>query len=605
MLNKKLLAVAVAAAMTQGIAHANPNQLAVDLDGANGDYPDSTTVLYADELTWDSPVAVVENRDGQPSFLTANIGFTIAEGTNKYIRIDLGEGATFVTAPELVWDTVLDEQARDSAKPVEDQNSDIQGYTDTPNPQSSIAEGGEGQDYVVFEVNAFEDLPTNREDIPRWLSFYVQAEAYSLPTDSCTTARYRLFEDAVDAQNEDDTQTLKDSDVTAGERVVAMCFEEAVVEDFTIPNNAYASVDSEYTVFIHAGSEFADHDETNYYDEQQNGNDANNNGGFDGVGNWGGSAVSATTASLGEIDTNLLAAMNNPYTDLDGGTFGHEDVVGNDPVITFGGDFSFGTWTMREIPTDANGVDTVANSGDACSVGTDISPTASSATTLVFDQLSQTDLEDNDYVLCVDVEGMTSDVDDNLLVGEENPWENGNRIGQSAYTATLSWDEVLVSTIADEDSNWNEELGAKPNSIDDTMGEIIYDSITVDVPFMSTFTDYRQRFHLTNNGPTPATYMFEFTPEVRDGVVLATPTDGTTSGVIPAGSSIVVQASEIMGSFEGRTSGVLHIGGEDEDIGVSAVVVNPGKGTIDVQDLNANSIKARKSNFLPEANNVN
>ena len=78
------------------------------------------------------------------------------------------------------------------------------------------------------------------------------------------------------------------------------------------------------------------------------------------------------------------------------------------------------------------------------------------------------------------------------------------------------------------------------------------------------------------------------------------------TGVIPAGESIVVQTADIIASFTGRsrTAAQLHIGGEDEDIGVSAVVVNPEKGTIDVQDLNANSIKARKSNYLPDANNV-
>ena len=104
MLNKKLLAVAVTAAMTQGIAFANPNQVAFDLDGATGDFPDSTAVQYPTELTWDSERAIVENDNGTASHFTANIGFSIAEGTNKYIRIDLGNGATFQTAPRLVWD---------------------------------------------------------------------------------------------------------------------------------------------------------------------------------------------------------------------------------------------------------------------------------------------------------------------------------------------------------------------------------------------------------------------------------------------------------------------------------------------------------------------
>jgi len=596
MLNKKLLAVAVTAAMTQGIAFANPNQVAFDLDGAAGDYPNSTAVQYPTELTWGSDTAIVENDNGTASYFTANIGFSIAEGTNKYIRIDLGNGATFQTAPRLVWDTVAAEQGRAANA----NNSDVQNYpvTDIPNPQSSISEGGQGESYVVFEVNAFENNPGGREDIPRWLSFYVEADQYNLSTDGCTTARYRLFEDAVDAQKEDDTQTLKDTGADD-----AMCFVDGLVENFTIPNNAYASVDSEYTVFIHAGSEYADHDETNYYDEQQNGNDANNNGGFDGVGTWAGAAVSATTASVGEVDTDLLAPAGRGFTDLDGGEFNNVDVVGTDPVITFGGDFSFGAWSLALVSTPV--------ATDSCDGGVEILPNAvlSNDGTLVFDSISQSDIEMNDYVLCVDVEGMTSDVEDNLLVGMENPWENGNRIGESPYTANISWDTLTANYPADAistDDGWEEAMGAMPRSINDDMGEIIYDSITVDVPFMSTFTDYKQRFHLSNTGPTPAKYMFEFTPEFRDGVMLPAPTGGSkVSGVIPAGSTIVVQSADIMGDFSGRTSGVLHIGGEDEDTGVSVVVVNPAKGTIDVQDLNANSIKARKSNYLPDANNVN
>lgn len=592
MLNKKLLAVAVTAAMTAGFANANPNQVAVDLDGANGDIK-SGIVSYVKELTWGSEEALVQNIDGTPSFMTANVGFTIAEGTNKYIRIDLSDGATFESAPVLTWDDIPAEKA----KAVNANNNAVQNYpaTSIPNPQSSIAEGGQGESYVVFEVNAFEQNSNINEDIPSFLSFYVEVEDYKLPTDVVTTARYRLYEDAVDAQRAND-ETLKDTmDINLAQ------FVDGVQDEFTIPNSVYASVDSEYTVFLHSGSEFADHDETNFYDEQQNGNDGDNDGGFDTTGNWGGAAVSATTASLGEVDTDLLVEAGNLLTDLDGGDFDNDDVIGVDPVITFTGDFSYGEWALALVGT--------VPAGDSCDGGTLIEEDAvlSSLTangTLVFDTLTQQDIQDNDYVLCVDVEGMTSDVEDNLLVGEENPWENGNRIQESDYTAVLSWDTVLPAVIADVSTDgWNELLGADATPVTDEMGSVIYDSITVDVPFMSTFDDYKQRFHLTNNGPTPAKYMFEFTPEVGTTVTAGT----AAEGVIPAGASIVVQTSAIIASFDGRsrTAALLHIGGEDEDIGVSAVITNPEKGTIDIQDLNANSIKARKSNKLPEANDVN
>ncbi len=620
MLNKKLLAVAVTAAMTAGFANANPNQAAVDLDVLKGraDYPNSVVVSYVDELTWGADQAIVENKDGTPSYMTANIGFTIAEGTNKYIRIDLvradGDTSadaikpTFESVPVLKWDTVVPNATAVAAGAAQrladanntgdvDSDSRAQDFNGLPNPQSSIAEGGVGESYVVFEVNAFEEEADIIEDIPSFLSFYVQVDDYKLPTDVVTEARYRLYEDAIDAQRANN-ETLKD---TSDENVnVELAqFVPGVQDDFTIPNTVYASVDSEYTVFLHAGSTFADHDEVDFYDYYQNIGDNDNYAGRDTTGNWGGAAVSATTASLGEVDTDLLVEAGNLLTDLDGGDFDNDDVIGVDPVITFTGDFSYGEWALALVGT--------VPAGDSCDGGTLIEENAtlsslSAEGTLVFDSLTQQDIQDNDYVLCVDVEGMTSDVEDNLLVGEENPWENGNRIQESDYTAELSWEPVLPSVI-DSGDGWNELLGADATPVTDEMGSVIYDSITVDVPFMSTFDDYKQRFHLTNNGPTPAKYMFEFTPEVGTTVTAGT----AAEGVIPAGASIVVQTSAIIASFDGRsrTAALLHIGGEDEDIGVSAVITNPEKGTIDIQDLNANSIKARKSNKLPEANDVN
>jgi hypothetical protein len=610
--------------MTQGIAYAAPTQIAFDLDGPGGDYPDSTTVQYAKELTWGSDTAVVENMIlnpntpqqvvNTPSYFTANVGFTIAEGTNKYIRIDLIGGAKFQSTPRLSWDIVGDEKTR----PANANNSDVQNYpvADIPNPQSSIAEGGAGSSYVVFEVNAFERDPDTREDIPRWLSFYVEVDEYELPTNACTTARYRLFEDAVDAQRENDEESLKDTWALVGDvrtpdaSDVAMCFENALNDDYAVPNNAYASVDSEYTVFIHAASEFADHDETNYYDEQQSGNDANNDGGFDGVGAWNGSAASATTAGIGAIDTHRIVGIGKGYdlednkgltfNNLDGGALTNVDVVGDEPVITVKGDFTFGEWSLRQVSTPTN-------PGASCNLGTDISPTSASSNTLVFESITEDQLEANDYVLCVDVDGMTSDVTDNLIVGSENPWMNTNgsmnRIGEASYTADLTWEQVAPAAIS-QGSGWNEEMGAQVELKDETMGEIIYDSITIDVPFMSTFASYNQRFHFTNNGPTPAKYVFEFIPEVRNGVQQAVPVDNqdgaSLTGTIPANSSMVVQAGAIMGAFSGRASAKLHIGGEDEDIGVTTLIVN-SQGDIEIQDLNANSLKAVKKNILDDA----
>jgi len=610
MLNKKMLAVAVAAAMTSSFASAAPlGQAYVDLDGSD-DVTPRTWVKYAKELAWGESTVIVDNTSGTPSHLKSDIGFTISEGTSKYIRIDLDNGAKFAVDPFLTWNTLVDELAGQDQTKAEQHiraygaNPALvdPGYPATsntnnwplPQPQSVIAAGGEGESFVIFEVTAFERDPNINEDIPGFLSFIVNTPSYELPVGSVTTATHVLYEDAVDAQRGDTTESL----FIAGAPIAE--FVDATTPDYTIPNDAYASVDSEYTVFVHAGSTYADHDELDFYDYAQGVTSADNDGGaylanplpMDTASNWTGVAASSTTASLGLVDTEMLVATPVVVQDLDGGLFTVVDVIGTDPDLRFYGDFSWGDWELR---LDSNPNDNI----DVCNDTTDIKypdSVQSTSTMLVFDELeiTQAELEmTENWALCVEAPAFTSDVDDNFLAGSEDPW-TANRIMESDYTTTLTWEMPTMSGVYD----WVDTDGAGIVPLSDDMGSILYDTITVDVPFLSIFGTYNQRFTLVNNGPTPATYTFMFTPEAGIGVNPG----AAATGVIPAGESIVVRADEIVASFTGgktRTAAQIHIGAEDEDVSVAVQIVNTASGTIDTSVLNANSIRGTKTNMLP------
>ena len=89
MLNKKIVAAAVAAAFTQGAV------AAVDIDGTG-----TQKITYASELvTAGSDTLTVTNLAGLLD-VTAEVGFTIGDGTSKYVRIDFSD-ATFKSVASL------------------------------------------------------------------------------------------------------------------------------------------------------------------------------------------------------------------------------------------------------------------------------------------------------------------------------------------------------------------------------------------------------------------------------------------------------------------------------------------------------------------------
>ena len=177
-MNKKLLASAIAASLLG--ATAAQAQVALD----DGDATDALT--YASEI--DVAAAGTTLTDANPAQnLTTALGFSINGGDNRFIRIDLGADAEFANAPGL---TVTEG-----------------GQTAT----GTISSGGAGNSFVIFEVTANDG--TNNFDLNPDSAVTVDVVDVDVVSESAVSARYRLYETATAAVNED--QSLADESDTA------------------------------------------------------------------------------------------------------------------------------------------------------------------------------------------------------------------------------------------------------------------------------------------------------------------------------------------------------------------------------------------------------
>ncbi len=247
-------------------------------------------------------------------------------------------------------------------------------------------------------------------------------------------------------------------------------------------------------------------------------------------------------------DGSLTAAIGSVTFDSTVGTTGvlvaatgaaHTVADSLDPAtsdITITGDFSFGDWEIN-AQADCAGATLVALTAatDAGSAsGSDISS-----------------IEGADGFLCVTADGTEV-------------------INEGSYTYALEYDTVATAVFPAAD-------GAG------TVGSISHNGTTVQVPYMTTFASYNQRFVMVNRGATDADYTFTFTTE--DGT---TATAGTAAtGTIPAGETLVVKATDIV-TLTGntRTAGTVVIVAPDANISVAAQQVNVADSGTDTVILN-------------------
>jgi hypothetical protein len=472
MLNKKIVAAAVAAAFTQSAV------AVVDIDGTVPPTPQQVT--FATELV--TPVAgfVAVNNAGGALDATVKSGFSITTGTSKYMRFDL-TNATFGAAVA----------AADLAI--------VAGVTTgigTVGIDLSVG-GALGDNSVIFEVDVTGGVIASDALVT------LSPSDYSVSATATSQICYSFYETALQALNNDPAEALK-----------------SVCQDFAALGSAYsgvfatgtdqiATVDSDFKKFKAAAA--ADPD--------------------------------VLFGSVGEIDAtdsgdflvaNVFDATGAPVTaaDLVNATID----PATEQVVRIDGDFSFGTWTLDPAATCDSVSGTVDITPDATKL---FGVTAASDTTTAA-------LTGAPWYVCVVVDGTEV-------------------IQKSMYSITLV-----------------------DSALSNDLGKIKYDTTSIEVPYLTTFSDYKQRIYLINKGTADAEYSMTFITEAGTTAV-----DGTAAeGVVPAGEMLMITAADAV-TLTGattRTAAIIEVEGVDAEIQAAVQSVNLVTKDTDTVILNANSI---------------
>ncbi|BFT31555.1 hypothetical protein D210916BOD24_27310 [Alteromonas sp. D210916BOD_24] len=116
------------------------------------------------------------------------------------------------------------------------------------------------------------------------------------------------------------------------------------------------------------------------------------------------------------------------------------------------------------------------------------------------------------------------------------------------------------------------------NTLSGALSNVVYDTLSVEVPYLTTFSGYNQRLFIVNKSSLPANYSFSFTSET--GVTAAKGT--AAEGTVPAKSMLAIKATDIVTlTGKTRTSAVLELEAEDASIKVTSQTVNLADGTTD------------------------
>ncbi|NCP65651.1 MAG: hypothetical protein GW763_14040 [Paraglaciecola sp.] len=457
MINKKILAVAIAAAFsTNALA-------ALNLDAATAATVGTINVATETYTSGDL------DADGFLTVTTATLldasaaaGFTINTGTSKYVRFDL-VNAKFTGVPALLTDS------------------------GSLNFVATVSAGGAiGDSYVIFEVSDTVDILS--DDV-----FTLDIGGLKVLAGSTATVQYRMFNSAPGAVNQTAGDVLKNSGADT-----AVTFGSAVdATKITIADTAEATVGSSFKAFTVENTPAT----ANY--------------------------ATATIARQGELTVAnaLVAGSVTPA----GVAVVVGDVFDTSQLVTFKGDFSFGTWSTS-----------TANDCTALTALTLNTAKTEATTVATFDVTAA------DIYLCVTVNGTTV-------------------INKTSSPTTV--------TLADDNLTAN-------------MGTITYDTTSVSVPYVTTFSSYNQRIYLINSGSVAANYTSSFRSEA--GVTATAGTKAT--GTIPANSVMVIKATDLVTLTGGtRTSATFEIEAVDTAIEGVSQSVNISTGGTDTVNLAVSS----------------
>lgn len=379
--------------------------------------------------------------------------------------------------------------------------------TGAPQVMGTISQGGSiGSSFVLFEVAAQSGLGN---DLPQTAPVVLDGAAFEIDPDVVSTVTYRLFETAQQAVS-----------ALAGDDVTPL---HARSGDFTeTGSGSSGQISNGFTNTATVQSNFT---------------------------NFNGASLSATTALIGEIDTDLV--VSDPTYTAAGALTVATDFLADTQDILFSGNMSFGTWTLQE-------------SALCDGAGSSIPVTNTTATGGEVLNVADTTLDANVWSLCVTVDG-------------------SEKIEKGPYNVELEED-----------------------GYEDYIGQIVYDTTTIEVPYITTF--YQQRLILVNTSAEEAAYSISFLSEpgtVAEGV------PGVADGTIPANGMVVLatQGNNPFLTITGtrtRTSATIEVESVDGNIQAATQTVSSDGTATDTVVLNANSVISYSTlQNLFENNNVN
>ena len=231
--------------------------------------------------------------------------------------------------------------------------------------------------------------------------------------------------------------------------------------------------------------------------------------------------ANGTLANLAFLDAGDVVSVAT--IEPDGSTAVAADYITAAQTITVTGDVSVGTFTSQ-TGNDCTG-GTIACTKAADNGSCTISSTATQ----------------NDQYICVQLSGIAA----------------GETLAKGSYAISFATDSGMDKAVA---------------------GTVVYDTTSVEVPYITTFEGYNQRIFIDNRGATDAYYSTTFTTEA--GVTAAAGTAGT--GTLPAGSMSVVKASDLV-TFTGGSRGTatMEIEAQTGSIKVTSQIVDLGTGMTD------------------------
>jgi len=233
-----------------------------------------------------------------------------------------------------------------------------------------------------------------------------------------------------------------------------------------------------------------------------------------------------TLASLGKVDPAdvilTAAGAANATLTIAGATSAAADYITAAQTITVTGDVSVGVFTSQTAAACTGGT-------IACVAATDNGSCTIASTGTAVAQ----------YV-CVELGAITA----------------GTTLAKGAYTIGF----------------------ATETGLDGSLGSVVYDTTSVEIPYITTYEGYNQRIFLDNRGTTAAYYSTTFTTE--DGVTAVSGASGT--GTLAAGEMTTVRASDLV-TFTGGTRGTatIEVEAQTTSLKVTTQIVDIGTGMTD------------------------